>query len=307
MIVGFGTKAGMFPMHGWLPTAHPVAPAPASAVLSGVITKAGVLGIIRSVYYVAGPDMIKGTWVQYTWIILSVLTIFMGSMMAYKEKILKKRLAYSTVSQVSYILFGLSVMQPVAFVGALMHVIFHSLVKNTLFVSAGAIICKTGKTKVRQLVGIGKEMPVTMWCFTLVSLTLIGIPPTSAFVSKWYLISGALDSGILGLSWIGPIVLLISALLTAGYLLTISIKAFLPGEDYNYAKLVNHEPTWRMLMPMIVMTALAVILGIWPDENVCRYRCISTLREEKKYAILFYTCTDSAACDRGYSATGFPD
>lgn len=131
--------------------------------------------------------MIKGTWVQYTWIILSILTIFMGSMMAYKEKVLKKRLAYSTVSQVSYILFGLSVMQPIAFVGALMHVIFHSLVKNTLFVSAGAIICKTGKTKVRQLVGIGKEMPVTMWCFTLVSLTLIGIPPTSAFVSKWYL------------------------------------------------------------------------------------------------------------------------
>lgn len=105
--------------------------------------------------------MIKGTWVQYTWIILSILTIFMGSMMAYKEKVLKKRLAYSTVSQVSYILFGLSVMQPIAFVGALMHVIFHSLVKNTLFVSAGAIICKTGKTKVRQLVGIGKEMPVT--------------------------------------------------------------------------------------------------------------------------------------------------
>lgn len=132
MIIGFGTKAGMLPMHGWLPTAHPVAPAPASAVLSGVITKAGVLGIIRSVYYVAGPDMIKGTWVQYTWIILSILTIFMGSMMAYKEKVLKKRLAYSTVSQVSYILFGLSVMQPIAFVGALMHVIFHSLVKNTL-------------------------------------------------------------------------------------------------------------------------------------------------------------------------------
>ena len=185
-------------------------------------------------------------------------------MMAYKEKVLKKRLAYSTVSQVSYILFGLSVMQPISFVGALMHVIFHSLVKNTLFVSAGAIICKTGKTKVRQLVGIGKEMPVTMWCFTLVSLTLIGIPPTSAFVSKWYLISGALDSGIPGFSWVGPVVLLISALLTAGYLLTISIKAFFPGEDYDYTKLVNHEPTWRMLLPMVVMTALAVILGIWP-------------------------------------------
>ena len=85
MIIGFGTKEGMLPMHGWLPTAHPVAPAPASAVLSGVITKAGVLGIIRSVYYVAGPDMIKGTWVQYTWIILSILTIFMGSLMGDQE------------------------------------------------------------------------------------------------------------------------------------------------------------------------------------------------------------------------------
>ena len=161
--------------------------------------------------------------------------------------------------------YQLAVVADDALMGALMHVIFHSLVKNTLFVSAGAIICKTGKTKVRQLVGIGKEMPVTMWCFTLVSLTLIGIPPTSAFVSKWYLISGALDSGIPGLSWVGPVVLLISALLTAGYLLTISIKAFFPGEDYDYTKLVNHEPTWRMLLPMVVMTALAVILGIWPS------------------------------------------
>lgn len=264
MILGFGTKAGMFPMHGWLPTAHPVAPAPASAVLSGIITKAGVLGIIRSVYYIAGPEMIRGTWVQYLWIALTILTVFMGSMLAYKENVLKKRLAYSTVSQVSYVLFGLSVLHPVAFVGAIMHVIFHSLVKNTLFISAGAIIYKTGRTKVSELLGIGKEMPVTMWCFTLVSLTLVGIPPTSAFVSKWYLATGALAADIPVASWLGPVVLLTSALLTAGYLLTISIKGFLPGEDYDYSKLVNKEPTWLMLLPMIIMTALAVILGIWP-------------------------------------------
>jgi multicomponent Na+:H+ antiporter subunit D len=264
MIIGFGTKAGMFPMHGWLPTAHPVAPAPASAVLSGVITKAGVLGIIRSVYYIAGADMIRGTWVQYTWIALSLVTVFMGSMLAYRENVLKKRLAYSTVSQVSYILFGLSVLHPVAFVGALMHVIFHSLVKNTLFISAGAIIYKTGRTKVNELIGIGKEMPVVMWCFTLVSLTLVGIPPTSAFVSKWYLATGALAADIPVASWLGPVILLISALLTAGYLLTISIKGFLPGEDYDYQHLVKKEPTWMMLVPLVLMTALAVIFGIYP-------------------------------------------
>ncbi len=264
MILGFGTKAGMFPMHGWLPTAHPVAPAPASAVLSGVITKAGVLGIIRSVFYIAGADMIRGTWVQYTWVVLALMTVFMGSMLAYQEKVLKKRLAYSTVSQVSYVLFGLSTLHPVGFVGAIMHVIFHSLVKNTLFISAGAIIYKTHKTRVDQLLGIGKEMPIVMWCFTLVSLTLVGIPPTSAFVSKWYLANGALQSGIPVASWLGPVILLVSALLTAGYLITLSIKGFLPGADYDYSKLVNHEPTWLMLLPLIVMTALAVVFGIWP-------------------------------------------
>lgn len=268
MIVGFGTKAGMFPMHGWLPTAHPVAPAPASAVLSGVITKAGVLGIIRSVFYIAGPELIRGTWVQYTWIVLALTTVFMGSMLAYKENVLKKRMAYSTVSQVSYILFGLSTLHPIGFIGALMHVIFHSLVKNTLFVSAGAIIYKTGKTKVDQLLAIGKEMPVTMWCFTLVSLTLIGIPPTSAFVSKWYLASGALDSGIPVASWLGPVILLISAVLTAGYLLTISIKGFLPGNTFDYSTLENHEPGLLMLVPMIVMTAGAVLFGVFPAPLV---------------------------------------
>ena len=268
MIVGFGTKAGMFPMHGWLPTAHPVAPAPASAVLSGVITKAGVLGIIRSVFFIAGPDLIRGTWVQYTWIVLALTTVFMGSMLAYKENVLKKRMAYSTVSQVSYILFGLSTLHPIGFIGALMHVIFHSLVKNTLFVSAGAIIYKTGKTKVDQLLAIGKEMPVTMWCFTLVSLTLIGIPPTSAFVSKWYLASGALDSGVPVASWLGPVILLISAVLTAGYLLTISIKGFLPGNQFDYTTLENHEPGLLMLVPMIIMTAGAVLFGIFPAPLV---------------------------------------
>lgn len=264
MLVGFGTKAGMFPMHGWLPTAHPVAPAPASAVLSGIITKSGVLAIIRVVYYTVGADYIRGTWVQYAWMTLALITVFMGSMMAYKEQVLKKRLAYSTVSQVSYILFGLSVLNMDGLMGGLSHFVFHSVVKNCLFLAAGAVIYKTGRTTVKELKGIGKEMPVTMWCFTLVSITLVGIPPTSGFVSKWYLAIGSLQSGMGAYTWIGPVVLLLSAMLTAGYLLPISIQAFFPGAQYNYEELKKNEPNLLMTVPMLLFTAAAVLFGMFP-------------------------------------------
>ncbi len=264
MIVGFGTKAGMFPMHGWLPTAHPVAPAPASAVLSGLITKAGILGIVRVVFYMVGPDLIRGTWVQTVWMVLALLTVFMGSMLAYKEPVMKKRLAYSTVSQVSYMMFGLSLLTPLGLVGALSHVVFHSLVKNTLFLGAGAIIYKTGLKKVSELRGIGKQMPITIWCFTLVSITLVGIPPTSGFVSKWYLATGALAADVGAFSWIGPAVLLISALLTAGYLLPVTIHGFFPGADYDYGNAKKLEPSLWMLVPMLLMTAGAVVFGMFP-------------------------------------------
>lgn len=264
MLVGFGTKAGMFPMHGWLPTAHPVAPAPASAVLSGIITKSGVLAIIRVVYYTIGADYIRGTWVQYTWMTLTLITVFMGSMMAYKEQVLKKRLAYSTVSQVSYILFGLSVLNMDGLMGGLSHFVFHSVVKNCLFLAAGAVIYKTGRTTVKELKGIGKEMPVTMWCFTLVSITLVGIPPTSGFVSKWYLAIGSLQSGMGAYTWIGPVVLLLSAMLTAGYLLPISIQAFFPGAQYDYEGIVKREPNLLMTVPMLLFTAAAVLFGMFP-------------------------------------------
>lgn len=269
MLIGFGSKAGMFPLQAWLPTAHPVAPAPASAVLSGVITKSGVLAIIRVMYYVIGFNALAGTWFQYTWLGLSMITVFMGSMLAYKEKQLKKRLAFSTVSQVSYVMFGLATMHPLGILGALMHILFHSVIKNTLFFSAGSIIHHTGKTKVSELRGIGKEMPVTMWCFTLVSIALVGIPPTSAFVSKWYLAQGALSWAEAGLPGIfaygGPVVLLVSALLTAGYLVTISMKAFLPGTDFDYANLKRREAGWRMLVPMLILTVLAVVLGMYME------------------------------------------
>ena len=260
MLVGFGVKAGMFPMHGWLPTAHPVARAPASAVLSGVITKMGVLGVIRVLYSIAGVERLRGTWVQMTMLGLTLLTILMGSLLALKEKKLKKRLAYSSVSQVSYVLFGLFTMTEIGFVGAVLHVLFHSLMKNTLFMSAGSIIHKTEKTVVTEMDGLGRRMPWTYAFFTVASLGLVGIPPTGGFISKWNLAQGALATG-LSVSWIGPVALLISAILTAGYLFTVVIKGCFPGED------VKPEPSCeagiRMLAPMAVFAALIVLLGVF--------------------------------------------
>ena len=263
MIFGFGVKAGMFPFHAWLTAAHPVAPAPASAALSSVIVKSGVLALIRVIYYIFGEDFIRGTSVQTLWICFTLATVFMGSMLAFREKVLKKRLAYSTVSQISYILFGLAMLNETSFTGSLLHVAAHASIKCTLFLCAGAIIYKTGCTRVDELKGIGKRMPITMWCYTFASLALIGIPPTGGFISKWYLAVGSLGAGVQVLSILGVVVLLISALLTAGYLLPITIDGFLPGEGYEEKE--KCEAPLSMLIPMVILTILAVGIGVCPQ------------------------------------------
>lgn len=286
LLLGFGTKAGLFPMHAWLTAAHPVAPAPASAVLSGVITKAGVLGILRVVFYITGPDVLRGTWVQTTFLILTLVTVFMGSMLAYKEQEMKKRFAYSTVSQLSYILFGIALLTENGLTGSLLHIVFHSLIKNALFVVAGIIIYKTGKRKMNELRAIGKQLPFAIGCFLFAALALVGIPPTSGFVSKWFLAIGALDAEIPVFSILGPVVLLLSALLTAGYLLPIALHGFFPGKEEvmeicsQNAKqekpstetmkevLKSDAPRWRepicLYVPLGILAAGAVLLGMFP-------------------------------------------
>ena len=248
-------------------------------MLSGVITKAGVLGIIRVIYYLAGPGFLAGTWAQTALIVLALITVFMGSLLAFKEGVLKKRLAYSSVSQVSYILFGLFTLTAQGFSGAMMHVLFHSLIKNTLFMVAGAVIFRTGKTLVSELTGIGRQMPVTMACFTVVSMGLIGIPPTCGFISKWYLAQGGLATAY-AWNWVGPAVLLISAILTAGYLLSIVIRGFFPGADLPREALPAAEPSRVMLVPMLVLAALCLGLGMFPGaltEGMLRLASALTL------------------------------
>lgn len=264
MILGFCVKAGMFPFHSWLIAAHPAAPAPASAALSSVIVKSGVLALIRVVYYIFGANFIKGSSVQRVWIVLSLSTIFMGSILALREKLLKKRLAYSTVSQVSYILFGLAMTNATSFAGSFLHVMAHACIKCILFLCAGAITHQTGCSNVYELKGVGKRMPVTMCCFTIASLSLIGIPPSAGFVSKWYLAIGSLQTEMKLFSILGPVVLLISAILTAAYLLPIVIDGFLKGEDYEE----TCEAPIGMLVPIVILTMLCVALGFYPKSFV---------------------------------------
>ena len=263
-IIGFGAKAGMFPLHVWLPVAHPVAPAPASAILSGIITKIGVFAVIRFVYFLVGPDIIRGTWMQIAWMSIALFTSIMGSLLAFREPELKRRLAYSTISQVGYILFGLSVLTMAGLIGALLHMVFHSIAKNALFLIAGIISLKTHKTEVADLRGIGKQMPMTIWCFALLSITLVGIPPTGGFTSKWYLITGSLAADTGFFTWLGPGVLLLCAMLAAGYLLPIVINGFFPGagQDYDTVKLKTGLLMW---LPILLLAAAAVILGIFPN------------------------------------------
>ena len=271
-LVGFGAKAGLVPLHAWLPTAHPVAPTPASAVLSGLITKAGVVAIIRTVYFLAGPRFLRGTWVQTTMLSLSLLTIFMGSMLAYMEKHLKKRIAYSSVSQVSYIVLGLMLLTPDGVTGALLQLVAHAFAKSCLFLSAGVIIYfrlpDSNYHYVDQLRGVGKELPVTLACFTLASMSLIGVPPTGGFVGKWFLAVGALNPGLGRMGLSGVIVLLISAVLTAGYLLPIAISAFFPGKDYDYERPLPPRPPLNMQIPLILLSVAALLAGVFAGPLV---------------------------------------
>ena len=194
------------------------------------------------------------------------MTVFMGSMLAYREKVFKKRLAYSTVSQLSYILFGLSVLTPDAVIGSLLHVVFHACIKSALFLTAGTFIFRTGKTRVDEYAGIGKQMKVTLWSYTFASLALIGIPPMSGFISKWYLAQGALQSNTGVFRILGPVVLLISALLTAGYLLPVTMSGFLPGKDVEVLK--KAEKIDIMTAVVLVLAVLTVLMGILPNPLI---------------------------------------
>lgn len=257
MFLGFGVKAALVPFHSWLPAAM-VAPTPVSALLHAVaVVKSGIFAIIRMSYFIFGAEIIKQLHINIFLSILIALSILMGSFLALHQENLKKRLAYSTISQLGYVLLGIVLLNEDAFVGSLLHLINHAVIKIVLFFCVGAIMYTTHKTEISQIRGIGKQMPITMGCFAIAAISLIGIPPTNGFVSKWYLAQGGLTSG----KMIFPAILLFSALLTALYLLPVIKEAFFKKGENTLVK----EAPIKMLIPIVMITILVVLLGLFPN------------------------------------------
>jgi multicomponent Na+:H+ antiporter subunit D len=267
-VLGFGVKAAIFPFHGWLPRAA-VAPTPVTALLHAVaVVKAGAFAIMRITYYSFGTDFLYGSWAQDVLLIFALATILYGSSRALKEQHLKRRLAYSTISNLSYIVFGIALMTPAGLTGSLTHMVCHAVIKITLFFCGGSIMYMSKKEYVHEVRGIGKKMPVVMSCFVVASLGLIGVPPLAGFVSKFNLATAAtyVNSPF---AFIGILVLIISALLTSVYLFTVIIRAFFPGRDFDLTTLDGiKDPNWNMKLPLIILCAAIIILGIYSTPLV---------------------------------------
>ena len=261
--LGFGVKAAVCPFNKWLPQAG-VAPTPVTALLHAVaVVKSGAFAIMRITYYSFGPDFLRGTWAQYTVMAIAIFTIIYGSARALKETHFKRRLAYSTIGNLSYILFGVTIMTPLGLFGALCHMVFHAVMKIASFFCAGAVISKTERTYVFELNGLGKHMPMTFGIFTISGLALMGVPGLCGFVSKWYLAEAAVSSENV-LAYVGIGALLISAILTAVYTMTISVRAFFPGKDFDDS--VNYgvkEAGIRMLLPLCIFAIAIIVFGIY--------------------------------------------
>lgn len=273
--VGFGVKAALCPFNSWLPAAG-VAPTPVTALLHAVaVVKSGAFAIIRLTYYSFGTEFLRGTWAQNVVMVLTMFTIIYGCSRAVKETHLKRRLAYSTISNLSYILFGVTIMTPLGLVGALTHLVFHAVMKIASFFCAGAVMHQTDRNYVHELDGMGYQMPCVFGVFTISSLALMGMPGLAGFVSKWNLAFAAVESGNRLACW-GIACLLISALLTAIYMLTIVVRAFFPVKDFDQSTLAGiTDPNWKMLVPLFVFTFFIVVFGLFSGTIVKFFNGVS--------------------------------
>lgn len=255
-IFGIG-KAALMPFHRWLPSAM-VAPTPVSALLHAVaVVKAGVFSVVKVIVYVFGVERIAGLasvdWLPF----VASFTIIAASIVALRSDNLKRRLAYSTVSQLSYIVLSAALLTPLSVLGAVLHIAAHAVGKITLFFAAGAIYTATHKTEVSQLDGIGRRMPWTMAAFAIGSLSMIGVPPTAGFISKWFMLSGAVTND----RWAAVAVIAVSTLLNAGYFLPVVYRAFFrapAGEAHGEAP--------PAMVAALLLTALGIVaLFFYPE------------------------------------------
>jgi multicomponent Na+:H+ antiporter subunit D len=265
---GFGVKAAIFPFHGWLPDAS-VAPTPVSALLHAVaVVKAGAFAVLRLIYFGYGAEFLRGTWAQTVVMGATIATIVYGSARALRTPHLKRRLAFSTVSNLSYILFALTLMSPAGLLGGLTHMVYHAVIKITMFCCAGAIIHKSGREYVYELENFGRVMPVVFITFTVSSFALIGLPPLGGFAGKWMISEGAVASGN-PLAYVGIGALILSTLLTTLYLMTIVVRAYFPiGKLDAEALEMIHDPGKAMTVPLVLLTTAGMMLALCSDRVI---------------------------------------
>lgn len=259
-LFGFA-KAAIMPLHNWLPSAM-VAPTPVSALLHAVaVVKAGVFCISRVMLSVFGLELLQSLNLGLYTAYLVSFTILVASIIALTKDDLKARLAYSTVSQLSYIVLGVALLDPSGVTGGILHIVNHGFSKITLFFCAGAIFVATQKRKISDMAGIGYAMPFTMGAFAIASLSMIGAPPVAGFITKWYLLNGALEINNL----IIVIVLMISTVLNAGYFAPITFRAFFQGKKEGWTKADVKEAPATMVVPIVLAASISVALGVFPQ------------------------------------------
>ena len=259
IVVGMGIKLALFPLHVWLPDAHSYAPPVVAAILAAIQIEVAGYVIVRFMLTIFQP--------QYFIEILPVTTvigwvaavgIIFGSVMAIAQKDFKRMLAYSTVAQVAYIGLGIGLANPLGLIGALLHILNHAFMKSCLFLVAGGIRHQTGLHAIPQFSGLGRKMPLMMGAFTVAALSMVGIPPTAGFFSKWYLILGSIEAN----NWAFVAVILASSLLTAVYFFRMIEKLFTTPPDADPVVEQAREPSARILTPIITLAAGIIVLGL---------------------------------------------
>lgn len=277
-MVAFGTKTAMFPLHIWMPDAYTYAPLPAAVLSSAIMLKTGAYGMIRVFYNVFGVDFFQTVQWDTVVLVIGLFTVVFGSAIAIAQDDIIRRLAYSGIAQLGYIVLGIVFLVPYGLIGAVFHVMAHAFMKGCLFLCAGSIILQTGNRSIRLMKGIGYQLPITMLAFTVAAITAVGMPPFNIFVTKWHLSIGALE---IGQPFI-IVILLISSMLNAAYYLPIAYHAFLGTEGQGSHGGHGHhrefkmsdfrEPGAAMLVPIIVLAVGCGIFGFfalnWPLEIV---------------------------------------
>ncbi len=274
-LAGFA-KAAIMPFHAWLPAAM-VAPTPVSALLHAVaVVKMGVFCMLRVIFHVMGVGLMDRLNLGLVTAYLVSFTIVMASIYALTRDDLKARLAYSTVSQLSYIILGAVMLTPMAAIGGVSHIAAHAFSKITLFFCAGSIYCASRRKNISDMAGIGRRLPLTMAAFFIGALGMIGIPPAGGFISKWYLVAGAVEAQQMAFL----VVLLVSALLNAAYFLPVVYTAFFerPGPAGDGGLIVMEEVREIPLLsiPLLVTALLSLLLGIYPDYFLSLARTVMT-------------------------------